>query len=257
MPRSLNPGDRGNRDTRGDQGHRRGHRRIRRTSPEERRRGTFHTQYAHQPVRGGHGHSQVHSELSLTLEGFLHRLRLHALARHAGRRPALALFTVFNACISITLIAAIAIFTGTVFLFPSLGPTAFLMFYSPSAPASSPRNTLVGQTLAVGMGYLSLRITRVPNTGTNGVVQVNWPHVLAAMMSLGLTLGLMVLLNVEHPPAASTALLIGLGALHNPVHLVLLLFAVLLLVVQAIAINRFAGVPYPLWRPLPPRSVSG
>ena len=203
-----------------------------------------------------HEHASAGSELERTLAGLLHRLRLRALERHAGRRPALAIFTALNACISIGLIAIIAVVTGTAFVFPSLGATAFLMFYTPSAPASSPRNTMAGQTLAVVMGYLSLIVTRAPRTGPSGAFEVNWPHVVAAMMSLALTVGLMVLLNVEHPPAASTTLLIALGALQDIAQLVLLLAAVALLIGQAIVINRLAGVRYPLWNPLPPEAVS-
>jgi CBS domain-containing membrane protein len=203
-----------------------------------------------------YGHASAGSELERTLAGLLHRLRLRALERHAGRRPALATFTALNACLSIGLIAIIAVVTGTAFVFPSLGSTAFLIFYTPSAPESSPRNTMAGQTLAVVMGYLSLIVTRTPRTGPSGAFEVNWPHVMAAMMSLALTVGLMVLLHVEHPPAAATALLIGLGALQDAPQLVLLLVAVALLVGQAIVINRLAGVRYPLWNPLPAAAVS-
>jgi CBS-domain-containing membrane protein len=203
-----------------------------------------------------HGHVRKQNELEQTLEGVLRRLGLPHLARHAGRRPALALFTVLNACISIGLIAAIAVVTGTALLFPSLGSTAFLMFSSPRTPAASPRNTLVGQALAVSMGYLSLRVTHVPAMWAGGIIEVDWPHVLAATLALGLTVGLMVLLTVELPPAAATALLIGLGALYDPAHLVLLLVAVLLIAMQAVAINRFAGVHYPLWSPFPSRPAA-
>jgi hypothetical protein len=60
------------------------------------------------------GQGQRRSKLEQTLEGLLRRLGLPHLARHAGRRPALALFTVVNTCVSIGLIAAIAVVTGTV-----------------------------------------------------------------------------------------------------------------------------------------------
>jgi uncharacterized membrane protein YkvI len=39
-----------------------------------------------------------------------------------------------------------------------------------------------------------------------------------------------------------------LGVLHEFEHLVVLMIAVLLLTLQAIGINRLAGVQYPLWR---------
>jgi CBS-domain-containing membrane protein len=69
-------------------------------------------------------------------------------------------------------------------------------------------------------------------------------------VSLGLTAGLMVLLKSPHPPAGATTLIISLGLLTKPWQLVLLMIAVILLTLQAIAINRAAGIPYPLWNPV-------
>jgi predicted short-subunit dehydrogenase-like oxidoreductase (DUF2520 family) len=51
-----------------------------------------------------------------------------------------------------------AYFTGQPFLFPSLGPTAFLFFEQPMAEMSSPRNTLIGHLVAVLAGALSLAV---------------------------------------------------------------------------------------------------
>jgi CBS-domain-containing membrane protein len=61
----------------------------------------------------------------------------------------------------------------------------------------------------------------------------------------------MVLLKSPHPPAGATTLIISLGILRTPEQLVILMVAVSLLTLQAIAINRLAGLPYPLWAPAP------
>ncbi len=81
------------------------------------------------------------------------------------------------------------------------------------------------------------------------VVGVTWPRVIAAGLSLGLTAGVMVLLKAPHPPAGATTLIISLGILRQPWQLLLLIGAVILLTLQAIVINRLAGIPYPLWKP--------
>jgi CBS-domain-containing membrane protein len=61
----------------------------------------------------------------------------------------------------------------------------------------------------------------------------------------------MVWLGVPHPPAGATTLIISLGILTTLTDFVVLLVGVALLVVQAIVINRLAGIDYPLWsRPL-------
>ena len=69
----------------------------------------------------------------------------------------------------------------------------------------------------------------------------------AAALSLGLTSGLMVLLRAPHPPAGATTLIVSLGLLRTPLQLAVLMAAVVLLCIQAIIINRLAGLPYPLW----------
>jgi CBS domain-containing membrane protein len=79
---------------------------------------------------------------------------------------------------------------------------------------------------------------------------VTWPRVIAAGLSLGLTSGLMVLLKSAHPPAGATTLIVSLGILRQPWQLLFLMGEVVLLTLQAIAINRLAGIPYPLWSPV-------
>ena len=67
---------------------------------------------------------------------------------------------------------------------------------------------------------------------------------------------MMVLVKAPHPPAGATTLIISLGLLTEPVEMLVLMIAVLLLTGQAFVINRLAGLPYPAWaspkEPLPP-----
>jgi CBS domain-containing membrane protein len=55
---------------------------------------------------------------------------------------------------------------------------------------------------------------------------------------------------------SATALIVSLGVLHQPWQLGVLMLAVGLLVVQGIAINRLAGIDYPLWSPRSPEPRS-
>jgi CBS-domain-containing membrane protein len=57
----------------------------------------------------------------------------------------------------------------------------------------------------------------------------------------------MVLLDISHPPAGATTLIVSLGIISKPRELVIIEVAVFLLVAQALVINRLAGLPYPLW----------
>ena len=61
----------------------------------------------------------------------------------------------------------------------------------------------------------------------------------------------MILLNVPHPPAAATTMIVALGVVTKTWYLLVLEAAVGLLVAQAIVINRRTGVSYPLWSSVP------
>ena len=77
--------------------------------------------------------------------------------------------------------------------------------------------------------------------------EIHWPRVLAAALSLAATGALMILFRVVHPPAGATTLIISLGFITTPAHLVVIEVAVALIVLQALAVNRLAGIDYPLW----------
>jgi CBS-domain-containing membrane protein len=191
----------------------------------------------------------IGGQMSDVVRGLFLRTRLPWLLEHHARIPVLALFSFVNGCISIGIMAALAVVTHSPFIFPSLGPTAFLFFYTPTAPSASPRNTIIGHAIGAAAGYLSLIVTGLTMAGPALAVGVTWPRVIAAALSLGLTSGVMVLLKSPHPPAGATTLIISLGILTKPWQLLLLMAAVILLTLQAIAINRLAGIPYPLWNP--------
>jgi len=191
----------------------------------------------------------IGGEMSEVLRGLLRRIQLPWLLRRHANVPVLAAFAFLNGLISIAIMSAIAVITGSAFIFPSLGPTAFLFFYTPTAPAASPRNTIIGHAIGVVSGYVSLVVTGLTTTGPALSVGVTWPRVIAAALSLALTSGLMVLLKSPHPPAGATTLIISLGLLRQPQQLVILMVAVVLLTVQAFLINRLAGIDYPVWSP--------
>jgi CBS-domain-containing membrane protein len=184
--------------------------------------------------------------------GLASRVRLPALLRSYDRVTVLGFFAMINGVISIGLMAVAALITGAPFVFPSLGPTAFLLFYTPMAPTACPRNTLAGHAIGAAAGYLALVVFGLQHAGPALSTGVTASRVGAAAISLGLTAGVMVWARVPHPPAGATTLIVSLGILHEPWQLGVLMLAVLLLVVQGIGINRLAGIPYPLWRPAPP-----
>ena len=183
--------------------------------------------------------------------GLARRVRLPALTERHSSTFVLGLFSFVNGLIAIAAMASVAFATGEPFVFPSLGPTAFLLFYTPLQPAASPRNTLGGHAIGAAAGYLALVVFGLTDDAPALASSVTGARVGAAALSLGLTAGAMVWARVPHPPAGATTLIVSLGILREPEQLVVLMVAVALLVVQGFVINRLAGVPYPAWAPRP------
>lgn len=184
----------------------------------------------------------------------LRRLKLAWLLRHFKPRFVWSLYVLVNGFITIALLALLAVITDSPFVFPSLGPTAFLLFISPLAESSSPRNTIYGHAIGLICGYAALSITgaaSLPFGIHSGILSSSFvygPRILSAAISLSATGALMVLLNASHPPAGATTLIVSLGIISRPKELIIIEVAVFLLVAQALAINRMAGLQYPLWK---------
>jgi CBS-domain-containing membrane protein len=179
--------------------------------------------------------------------GLLARMRMEWLLRHFPPRLVWAVYVCVNGFITIGLLALLALLTGSPFVFPSLGPTAYLFFFSPLAEVSSPRNTILGHALGLICGYVAFALTVASSPPFGMNPGVHGPRLLAAALSLSATGALMALLRVSHPPAGATTLIVSLGIISQPKELVIIEAAVILLTVQAFAINRLAGIPYPVW----------
>ena len=188
--------------------------------------------------------------------GLIEGLRLtHLLFRYPARLV-WAVYVLITCFVSVAMISALAALTGNPFVFPSLGPTAYLMFFTPLARAATPRHALLGHAVGLACGYFALFATGTIAGGAGFQRGVHWPTVLAAAFSLGATGAVMVILRISHPPAGATTLIVSLGLLSKPVQLLIVEAAVFLLVAEALVINRFAGLAYPWWEyrvpPSPP-----
>jgi len=176
----------------------------------------------------------------------LRRLRLDWLLHRFPSRIVRALYVFVNSFITIGLLGLLAFVSGNPFVFPSLGPTAYLLFFSPLSKASSPRNTIFGHAIGLICGYGAFVVTGAGALPFGAHAGIFWPRILAAALSLAATGACMVLFEVNHPPAGATTLIVSLGIIWRPRELIIIEVAVLLLVVQAFIINRLAGFALPI-----------
>jgi CBS-domain-containing membrane protein len=163
-------------------------------------------------------------------------------------RTTRGIYVLVASALSIAVVAAVAVITHEPFVFPSLGPTAFLLFFATTTASASPRNTFSGHLIGVLCGYLALLLFGLADNPPD-LEDVTWARAGAVTLALCATLSLMVWLNVPHAPAGATTLIVALGLLRTPFDLGILMLAVIVMIGLGVVINRLAGFDYPLWSP--------
>lgn len=101
-------------------------------------------------------------------------------------------------------------------LFPTLGPILFVQLQTPEQPSAQPWNILVGNAVAIVAAVFALAVvgaTHMPPPIVSGVL--TWQRELAAALAVAVTFLGQYPVRAMHAPAATTALLITLGAI-NP-----------------------------------------
>ncbi|MBV9340294.1 MAG: HPP family protein [Acidobacteria bacterium] len=182
---------------------------------------------------------------------FFRKLRLDWLLLHFPPRLVRSVYVFVNGFITIGVLALLALVSRNPFVFPSLGPTAYLLFFTPLGRTSSPRKYCFGSCywshmLLCGIRCHGCRRTAIRSPSGNFLAKNP-----GSGSFLSVTGAFMVLLDVSHPPAGATTLIVSLGIISKPRELVIIEVAVFLLVAQALMINRLAGLLYPFWSPPP------
>jgi CBS-domain-containing membrane protein len=157
-----------------------------------------------------------------------------------------ALYTFVWGFAGILIIGLAADITQRPYIFPSLGPSAIMLFGHPLRRDSSPSHTIFGHGIGALSGYFALWIMGL--LGVPFSTHVGTQRVVTAAIALGLTCALTILLHAEHAPAGATTLIVALGILPNPIDFAFLMGAVVMLVILALVVNRAFAIEYPLWR---------
>ncbi len=137
---------------------------------------------------------------------------LAALRARAARVPA-NVWGPLVAGFLVGLAGAIGLLAGKPWLFPSLGPTAYLQSERPDLPSSRLYNVLVGHLVGLGAGFLAVAVLGAWDAPVVLTTHRLSPaRVGAAALAIALTLLASALIRSSHPPAAATTLLVALGA---------------------------------------------
>lgn len=162
----------------------------------------------------------------------------------------MAALRVFAGCaLAMAGAGGVAAVTHQPWLFPSLGPAAMLHLQQPTAPESSPRNTLIGHAVALAAGYGSLALCGLTRHRSALEEAVSGRRIVAVATSLAVTALVLLLLRAPHAPAGATTLIVSLGLLHRPSQLLIAAGAVVLVTAIDWVFSHLTGAPMPRWRP--------
>jgi len=123
--------------------------------------------------------------------------------------------------------------SGAPVVFPSLGPTAYVLAVAPDRATSQPRRVVGGHVIGVAAGFLayhalapglSVPVSLAPASLAGARLAAS------AVVSVTLTAGAMLATDLRHAPACATTLIVSLGLLSTPRQAALDVVAVAVLV---------------------------
>lgn len=166
----------------------------------------------------------------------MHPLVARYIARHEPRHDwRIHVKSVAGTTASVSLVGAIGALTGLPLLLAPLAPTALLVFGQPGSPGAQPINIFAGYFIATIFAVLAMLV--VPE-----------PWWLAAL-AVGVTMLVMLVLRVTHPPAAAVPLLTYTGPVDPVTLFLVLLMSCSLIVLFGVIVHRLppkARYPLPL-----------
>lgn len=192
------------------------------------------------------------------MNGLLHRftvwracLSIPNLLARADERSVVSAISAINAAIVILTISGLAWALDMPFVYPALGPTAFILFASPFSRAAAPRSIIIGHGSAIVCGWVSWHVVSFLSGQAVAPTTQGAPLLVSASLALALTCILLVRLRCPHAPACASALIVAVGAAGDWLAVLGMAVGVVLITAEAVLISRLAGVNVPLWLPRP------
>ena len=173
------------------------------------------------------------------------------LARFDEKRVVSAVAAI-NGGLAILTIGVFAWIADIPLIYPALGPTAFILFATPTTPAAAPRSIILGHFLGLASGYAVWHLVSLVAGAPVSAQAGGWPLFLSASLGLAVICALLVWTSCPHPPACASSLVVALGGVTDGLPLVLMALAVVWMTTQAGVMNRLAGVPTARWSSIAP-----
>ncbi len=113
-----------------------------------------------------------------------------------------------------------------VFLLASFGSSMVLLYGYPESPFAQPKNVFFGHLTTSIVGLIFLYF-------------IPLPIYLSIPLAVGFGVGLMILLNVTHPPAGGNPIIVIIGSVSYDYLLSPVITGSIIIIIFAIIINRF------------------
>ena len=114
------------------------------------------------------------------------------------------------------------------FLIASFGSSMVLLYGYPESPFAKPKNILFGHLVTSAIGILFYNFIPLP-------IYISIP------LAVGLGVGLMILLDVTHPPAGGNPIILILGSVSFDYLFSPILTGCLIIIVFGIILNKFVA----------------
>ena len=113
-----------------------------------------------------------------------------------------------------------------VFLLASFGSSMVLLYGYPESPFAQPKNVFFGHLITAVVGLFFLNF-------------VSLPIYIIIPLAVGFGVGLMILLNVTHPPAGGNPIMVIIGSVSYDYLLFPIITGCFIIILLAIIVNKF------------------
>ena len=113
-----------------------------------------------------------------------------------------------------------------IFLLASFGSSMVLLYGYPESPFAQPKNVFFGHLITASIGVFFVNLIPLP-------LYINIP------LAVGFGVGLMILLNVTHPPAGGNPVIVIIGSVSLDYILSPVITGSVIIIIFAIVINRY------------------